>query len=86
LLENNIEIAQAATVVAVTEGFVVDDLKSESVEALELFADAPSLDAFKAAASERLVFTVVVDVVEVVVADAIRAAVFVTLLHFSSKH
>ena len=82
MFEKNIETAQAAKVVVLTEGLTVEDFDSESFDESELFDNISSLDDFKADASEgRDVGAKVV-----VVADARRAAVFVTLLHFSSTH
>jgi len=90
LFENKTEIPQAARVVAFTVGLVVEDFKSESFDDVELLDDDSPLDDFRADVSDPSDFTeeedVVDVVVEVVVADAIKAAVFVTLLHFSSTH
>ena len=88
MFDNKTEIPHAARVVAFTVGLVVEDFKSESLDDVELL-DSP-LEDFNADVSDSSDFTeeddVVDVVVEVVVAEAIKAAVFVTLLHFSSTH
>ena len=60
----------------------MEDFDSESFDESEPFDNKSSLENFKANASEGTDVGAKV----VVVADARRAAVFVTLLHFSSTH
>ena len=80
----------AARVVAFTVGLVVEDFKSESLDDVELLDDNSPLEDFNADVSDSSDFTEEDDVVDVVVvvvvAEAIKVAVFVTLLHFSSTH
>ena len=60
----------------------MEDFDSESFDESEPFDNKSSLENFKANASEGTDVGAKV----VVVADARRAAVFVTLLHFSLTH